>query len=159
MKLYRLIAIAILLLNWTALANEVHTSTKEIITKNDRIEAKGRWVETARLNAKAPLIPKLNSVEIVCDRAKGICHEAIASLFTKDDVPQLSGQLLMAVITEYKILRWDASGITAKAAKPVADEEIKINIETKTVTRRHRETKARGSQTANPNLVIEWELR
>ena len=157
--IFRFVTIAILLLNWTAFAADVFTSPKEITVANGRIEASGKWVETTRLHSKAPFLPQVNSVEIICSKAQGSCQEAIAALFTKNDVPELSKQLLTAYISEYKITRWDASGITAKSAKPVADDEIKIDLRAGTATRRHQETKARGSQTANPNLVIEWELR
>ncbi len=110
------------------------------------------------LNSTAPNIAQLNSVEIICNKARGVCHEAIAALFSKDDVPQISWQFLAAVISEFKIVRWEASGITAISAKPVADVELKIDVKASTATRRHQERKALGSQPATPDVVVMWQL-
>ena len=154
-----LVAIAIILQNGVALADEPRTLPKRITSANGKVEASGRWVVTTRLNSSAPLLARLNSIEIVCDKAQGICHEAIAVLYTGEDVPQMSGQFLTASFSEYKITRWDALGITATSAKPVADVEIQIDLKAGIATFRHQETKARGSQTANPKLVLVWELK
>jgi hypothetical protein len=114
---------------------------------------------TTRLNSTGPLLGRQNSAHIVCGKAQGVCHEAVASLYTKEDAPRLSSQFLNASISEYKITRWDASGITAVSAKPVADVEIQIELKAGNATRRHQETTARGSKTANPNVVVVWELK
>ena len=154
-----LVALLIMLQSGLSLADEPRTLPKEITTVNGGVEARGRWVVTARVNSTAPLLARLNSVEVVCYKARGICNEAIAVLYTVQDVPQLSAPFLTAVMSEYKITRWDVSGITAISAKPVADVELKIDLKAGTVTRRHQETKARGSQTANPNAFVTWELK
>lgn len=160
MKVLLFVAIAILSLNRVALADDVRTIPKTIIvTNNGEVEASGRWVIINRLNSTAPLLAQLNSVEIVCNKAQSICREVTAALYTKEDAPQLSGQFLTASFSEYKITRWDASGVTAISAKPVADIEIQIDLKAGTSRRRYQETKARGSQTANPNLVVVWELK
>lgn len=154
-----LFVIAIVLLDGAALADEVRTLPKTITSANGKVEANGRWVVTNRVNSTAPQIAQLNSVEIICSKAQGVCHEAIAALYTRDDVPQMSWQFLTALISEFKITRWDASGITAISAKPVADVELHIDLKAGTATRRHQETKARGSQTATPDLVVVWQLK
>jgi hypothetical protein len=76
---------------------------------------------------------------------------------TSDSI--LKRPFLTAMISEYKVTRWDDSGITAISAKLVADVEIQINLQARTATRRHQETKARGNQTANPSAVTVWELK
>jgi hypothetical protein len=157
MRVLRFVIIAILLLDWTALADEVSTLPKKITATSDAVAASGRWALTTRLSA--PLLPRINSVEIVCNRTRGTCQEAVASLYTKEDVPQLTRPFLTVSISEYKVTRWDASSITAISAKPVADLEIQIDLQDGTATRRYQETKARGSQTANPSRIVRWELK
>lgn len=159
MKLLLIVAIAIVSLNRPALSDDVRTLPKKITSANGRVEASGRWVVTKRVNSTAPHIAELNSVDIVCSKARGVCHESVASLYTKDGVPQISWQFLTALISEFKVTRWDDSGITAISAMPVADVELRINVETGAATRRHQETKARGNTTANHNLVVVWELK
>lgn len=159
MKVLLFVAVAILSLNGATLADDVRTIPKTITATNGKVEVIGRWVMTNRFNSTAPLLAQLNSVEIVCNKAQGICREVAAALYTKEDAPQLSGQFLTALFSEYKITRWDASRIIAISAKPVADIEIQIDLKAGTARRRYQETKARGNQTANPNLVIVWELK
>ena len=159
MKLLLIVAIAIVSLNRPALSDDVRTIPKKINSANGRVEASGRWVVTKRVNSTAPHIAQLNSVEIVCDKARGVCYESVAALYTKEDVPQISWQFLTALISEFKVTHWDALGITALSATPVADVELRINVKTGAATRRHQETKARGNTTSNPNLVVVWELQ
>ena len=159
MKLLLIVAIAIVSLNRPALSDDVRTLAKKINSANGKVQASGRWIVTKRVDSTAPHIAQLNSVEIVCNKAREVCHESVAALYTKEDVPQISWQFLTALISEFKVTRWDASGITAISATPVADVELRINVKTGTVTRRHQETRARGNTTANPNLVVVWELQ
>lgn len=157
MKVLRSVSITILLMNSVAPSDDVRTLPKKVTSENGIVVASGRWVLTTPF--EFPPLSQRNSVEIVCNKARGICHEAIAALYTKDDVPQMNGQFLTAVISEYKVTRWNASGIVAISAKPVADVKIQIDLQQGTAKRRYQETKARGSQTANPSLVVDWELK
>lgn len=159
MKGLRSAVVAILLPCVAAAGQGARSLPREIAATGDRMAATGRWVRTRRVNSTAPLIARLNSVDIVCVKARGVCHEAVALLYTREDAPQMSGQFLTSLLTEYEIKRWDDSEISAVAAKSVADVEIRIDLKAGTATRRHRETKARGSRTANPDLIVEWELR
>lgn len=158
MKLLRSAVVAILLPVVAAVAQDSRSLPKEIESSGGRVKASGRWVRAARANSIAPLLARLNSVQIVCVKDRGVCQEAVALLYTGEDVPQMSGSFLTALLTEYKITRWDASGITAAAALPVADVEIQIDLKAGTARRRHQETKARGNRTANPNMIVAWEL-
>ena len=158
MKVLLLIVLAIVSQDQPTLSDDVRTLPKKITSAYGRVEVSGRWVVTKRVNSTAPLIPQLNSVDIICKKAESVCHESIAALFTKDDAPQISWQFLTAVTSEFKIMRWDASGITAISAHSVADVELKIDVKARTVTRRHQETKARGNKTADPNVIVVWEL-
>ena len=157
MRLSRLITLAILLLGSTVLADETATLPKKVTVLDGEVEASGRWVSAVLL--PAPVLPQINSVEVVCSRARGICQEAVASLYTQDDVPQLPRPFLTVSLSEYKVTRWDASGVTASSPKPAADVEIQIDLKTQAIIRQYRETKARGNQTANPDRVIRWELK
>ena len=149
--------LAILLLGSTALADETATLPKKITVSSDEVEIIGRWVSAAPL--PAPILPQINSVEIVCNKVRGTCDEAVAALYTKDDVPQLQRPFLTVSLSEYKVTRWDSSHITAISAKPAADVEIQVDLKTEAVRRQYRETKARGNKTANPDRVVRWELK
>jgi len=159
MKVLILILIAMVTIDQPNLSDDVRTLPKKITSSAGRVEVSGRWIVTKRVNSTAPLVSQMNSVDIICKKAEGVCHESIAALFTKDDVPQISWHFLTAVMSEFKITRWDASGITALSAQPVADVELKIDVKANAATRRHQETKARGNQTADPSVIVVWELK
>jgi len=152
-----ILLLALALFTQTISTDDVGILEKEITVASNEALARGRWVPTTRLDP--PLLSRLNSVDIACNKARATCHEAIAALFTKDDNSLLKRPFLTALISEYKVTRWDDSGITAITANPVADIEIQINFKARTATRRHQETKARGNQTANPSVVTVWELK
>src|SRR5688500_4282080 len=101
MKVLPFVAIAIVFLARPTQSDDVRTLPKTITSANGRVEASGRWVVTKRVNSTAPLIAQLNSVDIVCKKAEGVCHESIAALYTKNDVPQISWQFLNAIISEF----------------------------------------------------------
>lgn len=145
------------LLTQTISADNVGILEKEITVASNEVLASGRWAPTTRVDP--PLPPRLNSGDIACNRARATCHEAIAALFTKDDNSILKRPFLTALMSEYKVTRWDDSSITAISATPVADIEIQIDLQARTATRRHQETKARGNQTANPSVFSVWELK
>lgn len=159
MRVLRSAVIALLLPCAAAFAQDARSLPREITATAGRVEATGRWVRIRRVNSTTPLLARLNGVEIVCVKARMVCHEAVALLYTEEDAPQMSGQFLTSSLSEYRITRWDASLISAVAAKPVADVEIHLDLKAGTATRRHKETRARGDRTANPNLVVEWELK
>jgi hypothetical protein len=71
------------LLTQTISADDVGILEKEITVASNEVIARGRWAPTTRLNP--PLLSRLNSVDIACNKARATCHEAIAALFTKDD--------------------------------------------------------------------------
>jgi hypothetical protein len=156
MRAFRFVIIAILLLNWPARADEIRILPKEITATDNEVRASGRWVILTPFDA--PLLSKLNSVEIVCKKSQGVCHEAIAALYTKED-PQVSHQFLTALISEYKVTEWNTSGIKAISPAPVADVTLQIDLKAGTASRRHQETKARGNKTSNPNVVVDWALK
>ena len=159
MKALLLLTFAIASIAQPTPSYDVRSLPKSITSANGIVEASGRWVVTKRVNSTAPHIAQLNSINIVCRRAQKVCNESIAALYTKEDVPQITWQFLTAVISEFKITRWDNSGITAISAKRVANVELKIDLKSGTATRRHQETKERGSPTADPDLIVVWELK
>ena len=159
MKALLLVTLAIASLAQPMASDDVRSLPKSITSADGIVEASGRWVVTKRVNSTAPHIAQLNSVDIICRKAQKVCNESIAALYTKEDVPQITWQFLTAVISEFKITRWDNSGITAISAKRVADVELKIDLKSGTATRQHQETKERGSTSANPDLIVVWELK
>jgi uncharacterized hydantoinase/oxoprolinase family protein len=137
-------------------AQDPQTLPKQIKADSDRVAVSGRWVPTAALSA--PFIPRANSVEIVCTKVTGTCHEAVAALYTRTDEPRLNAPFLLATLTEFKIRKWDASQIVAVAERPVADVTLDIGLTSGDVLLTHRETQARGSKTADPSVVFKFRL-
>jgi len=90
------------------------------------------------------------------------CKEIIAELVAPEEMFYKKGTLeakkLFIDETDYKIVDWSDEIILAKYAAPVADFEIRIFIKAGLAIRNWRETKARGNQTADPNIYAEWIL-
>jgi hypothetical protein len=84
------------------------------------------------------------------------CEENIAVLATPQDTPP--GNTLYVLSTQYKIISWSNDIINARYEAPVAEFELKISVRDEFAERTFRETKARGSETANPNIYAHWVL-
>jgi hypothetical protein len=123
----------------------------------DRVEIAGRWVTQQQLDV--PLLGKANTADMVCRKKTMTCTEAIAVLMTAADNPQMEGQALFVVLSEYAVESWDESKIRAKSEKRVADVFVEIDLVSQSAVRQHRETKARGAQSADPDFAVEWQLR
>jgi hypothetical protein len=70
----------------------------------------------------------------------------------------LKNNLLYNQAFTYQIIDWTNDIINAKREAPVADIQITISLKDNFAEKSFRETKARGSDTANPNVYGKWIL-
>jgi hypothetical protein len=108
----------------------------------------GQWRATAQ--AGVVMTWAANTVEVKCERVSAQCEEALALLYTRQD--------LDVVRLTYRVSEWTDSLIRAKSAGAVGDFELRISLADKVAERSFRETKARGSETADPSIVRNWVL-
>jgi hypothetical protein len=120
------------------------------------VRLSGRWVTDQTLDA--PLLAKVNTAEIICTKRRMSCVEAVALLLTPDDNPRAPGELLFSVLGEYRIESWSDASVVAISEKKVADVTLRIDLANRRVSRRHQETKARGSESADPTFIVDWRL-
>ena len=79
-------------------------------------------------------------------------------MFTPNEQPILETKALYHNEFTYEIINWADDVIKAKRSAPVADIEIKISLKDNFAEKSFRETKARGSETANPDHYGKWVL-
>jgi len=135
---------------------EARTIPRDVQVSPGVVTAYGRWVTDTRL--EVPLLARINAADIVCTRETMSCTDAIAILMTNKDEPRLKGELLLSSLDSYIVDSWTDTHIHAKSEKPVADVTLEIDLARKQVKRTYRETKDRGSATANPDFVVNWQL-
>ena len=129
----------------------VRSDYKNVTGDSGFVQVEGGWRIAS--DPKHDILTQINSVQIVCDKAKGTCTEIIALLYTARDEwakSILSDNFLTALTQEYQVLDWSESAIVAIAPPPprAADIELRISIEHKTAERIFQETEARGAQGA-----------
>ena len=107
---------------------------------------------------KPSIISKINFTSITCDRNNMTCKEIESLVFTPKEQPILKNNLLYNQEFTYQIIDWSDDTIKAKREAPVADIEITISLKDNFAEKSFRETKARGSGTANPNIYGKWIL-
>jgi len=137
-------------------ADEISSPTKGITSFDNYVIIQGRWKKTNK--TKYHRLSRINSTYITCDKKSMTCTENTAILATPQDDPILKEKFLYILIINYRIINWSNDIINAKYDAPVADVEIKISIKDNFAERRYRETKARGSETADPNVHEHWIL-
>ena len=86
------------------------------------------------------------------------CKEIESLLFTAKEQPVLKANLLYNQEFTYQIIDWSEDTIKAKREPIVADVEITISLKDNFAEKSFRETKARGSDTANPDVYGKWVL-
>jgi len=97
-----------------------------------------------------------NTVSVMCGRDTAQCEEIIAVMYAADDkVPRPS---LDIVRLTYSVLEWTDQVVRAHSPAPIGDFEMRISIADQTAERSFRETKGRGSTTADPMIVRNWVL-
>ncbi|MCF7917161.1 MAG: membrane lipoprotein lipid attachment site-containing protein [Candidatus Omnitrophica bacterium] len=138
--------------------NNISSLNKSMSEKGDLMIAEGRWAVVDQKSSNS-LIPKINSVSITCDKTKMTCSELQAKLFTPEDFSDLNHNLLYPEQFFYKVLEWEEGIIIAVRKAPVADIRLRISIPDGVVEKSFRETKARGSETADPTIHANWVLK
>jgi len=146
--------------NW--IRNQIESPPKDIRLVENSAFVQGCWKKTADTRHTINKPSQINTVSIHCDKNSMTCKEIIAELVAPEEMFYKKGTLeakkLFIDETDYKIVDWSDEIILAKYAAPVADFEIRIFIKAGLAIRNWRETKARGNQTADPNIYAEWIL-
>lgn len=157
MKKIICVAVVTMLLGGCSQTNTIQSIPKTISIKKDFILIEGRWEKTTK--GYSHIIPKINSTSIICDKNSMTCVEREAMVITPQERSLLKESLLDVQEFEYQIIEWSDSLVRAKREAPVADVEIRISLKDESVEKSFRETKARGSETANPNVFGHWILK
>ena len=148
-----------------SLSEQIRTPQKMIKKLSvDEVLIWGHWKKIAS-KASSPNLAQINATQVLCDKQEQVCKEATAELYTSEDrlfVPPFMGVVsspsIMASYLEYRILDWSDNTIKAKYEGPIADIELKISVKDNFAERSFRETKARGSETSDPNIFYIWTL-
>ena len=137
----------------TCSKDEIRSPKKRIELSDYLVFVQGRWKQTASSGSK---LARINTTYVICNKLSMTCEENTAALATPQDDPPAN--LLYIVNITYKINEWSEDIIKARHEAPVADFELRISVRDKFAERSFRETKARGSETANPNVFGHWVL-
>ena len=86
------------------------------------------------------------------------CKEIESLVFTPKEQPILKKNALYHHQFTYEIIDLDNDVIKAKRSAPVANVEITISLKDNFAEKSFRETKARGSETANSDHYGKWVL-
>jgi hypothetical protein len=116
----------------------------------------GRWRTISESGSRS--IPRLNTAVGYCEKATMTCNENIAKLYSKDEWPGHPNGFLRVAGTDFKVIEWSKDRIIARYEAPVADLELRISLSDGSAERSFRETKARGSDTADPKIAGHWVL-
>jgi len=138
-------------------ADKISSPIKDIrLVDNYVISVQGRWKKTTKTNYHK--LSRINSTYITCNNKSMTCQENTAVLVTPEDEPNLQIRTLYIVDLTYQIVNWSDDIINAKFEGFVGDFEVRISLKDKFAERSFRETKARGSETADPNVYEHWIL-
>lgn len=154
-KISSLIFVLSLLIGCSDL-NSIGSPPKNIKKMENFIFVEGRW--KALPGTKPSIISKINFTSITCNRNSMTCKEIESFVFTPKEQPILKDNLLYNEEFTYQILDWTNDIIKAKREAPVADVEIIVSLKDNFAEKSFRETKARGSETSNPDIYGKWVL-
>lgn len=116
-----------------------------------------------------PEFPQVNTVRITCSKVRHICELWWVGLFGPsnsvtafkqnidrnllEDAPRILIGPVNGPI-EFSVISWLDGNISARFEPRSADVDLLISVEQQLVSLNYRETKARGNETANPDI---WE--
>lgn len=143
----------------TASLPPIFIPKKEILKDGQNVVVKGRW--KSREGEDFVLMPKVNIVNIVCDKNLMVCTETIARLSSMEEnefLKERNVNMLTMGTIPFKIIEWTDDGLVATYNAPVANVEIKISTKDNYAERSHRETSARGVETTDPENFVHWIL-
>ena len=136
--------------------NNIESPRKSIVKVDEYVFAEGRW--KALPGTKARIISRINFTSITCDRNNSTCKEIISHVYAPKESRLYENSILYSQNFTYQITDWTNDLIKAKWDAPVADVEITISLKDNFAEKSFRETKARGSETSNPDIYGKWVL-
>jgi hypothetical protein len=158
-KIFHIIIVLIIFQSCSK-ADTIHSIPKNIILEKDFVLLEGKWEQTTKkIKLTFPIIPKINSTQILCYRQSMQCVESEAKVITPQETKDLKENLLTVDRFEYQIIEWSDTLLRAKREAPVADVELRVSFADKSADKSFSETRARGSETANPEVFGHWILK
>lgn len=137
--------------------NNITSPPKSITKVNEFVLAEGRWKALPGTTTRTT--SKMNFMSISCDHGKMTCIEILSCLFTPKDQPKsFDNNVLYHQKFTYQITEWRNDVIKAEWKAPVADVAITISLKDSFAEKSFRETKARGTETSNPDVYGKWVL-
>ena len=136
--------------------NNINSPSKDIKKVDEFVITEGRWKALSGTTAR--IISKINFTSITCDRSSKACKEIISYVYAPKEGRIYKNPTLYSDKFTYQIIDWNNDVIKAKWDAPVADIEITISLKDNFAEKSYRETKARGSESANPDIYGKWVL-
>jgi hypothetical protein len=136
--------------------DQIQSPLRKVNVDDRFVTFEGRWLTISQTGSTK--IPKLNTISGICIRQNKTCEERLANLFGKGEWSANGPGYLSVTTTEFQIIEWSSDRIVARYEAPVADVELRISLADRSVERSFRETKARGSDTADPKIAVHWVL-
>jgi hypothetical protein len=154
-KIISIVFIASLFIGCSDVIN-IESPRKTIKKVNEFVIAEGRWKALPETTAK--IISKINFTSIACYRNNKTCRETISLVYDPKQDRKTGNYLLYSHTYTYQITDWTNDIIKAKWDATVANFEITISLKDNLAEKIYRETKARGSETSNPDIYGRWVL-
>jgi len=156
----RIIAVVVMFLLIACSQYEiVRSPAKRIILDKETkgyVGFEGRWKAISQ--QKTEMLPPINTAIGHCSKKTFTCSETIAMYYRPNDRTPSGDPYLYLQTHDYRIVEWTPTRITAREEAPVADIEIRISLADNSIERSAKETTARGSMSANPNITRHWIL-
>ena len=127
----------------TAQSLETTSPLRSVDFSDGYVFAVGRWTQAAGTDDDS-LISGTNTVRIVCNRIEERCSETIAYINTEDVSTIFRSTSLDILSFDYDVIEWSDNFINAIYHAPVADIELKIDLDKESAERHFRETGATG---------------
>jgi hypothetical protein len=123
----------------TAQSQEITSPLLSVrVVADGYVFAGGRWTQAAGTDDDS-LISGTNTVRVVCNRIEERCSETIAYINTED-----VSTILDVLSFDYDVIEWSDNFINAIYHAPVADIELRIDLDKESAERHFRETGATG---------------
>lgn len=137
--------------------NDIRSPRKNIQKVDDYVFVEGRW-KALSVTTVVGKISNVNFTSITCDLKNRTCTEIISLVQNPKENRLYEKPMLYSLKFTYQITDWTNDIIKAKWDAPVADVEIQISLKDNLAEKSYRETKARGSETSNPDIYGKWVL-
>jgi hypothetical protein len=154
-EMISIIFIVLLLIGCTD-SNDIRSPRKSIQKVEQFVFASGRWKVLPGTNSK--IISKINFTSITCDHGSKVCEETTSLFRNPKEDTMYDNYMLFSQHFTYQITDWRDDTIKAKYEASVGDAEITISLKDNFAEKSWRETKARGSESSNPDIYGKWVL-